>query len=404
MDFKTDLELLRDWKEQGSEPAFAEVVRRHQSLVLGVCRRWSPQLAEDCAQKTFIVLAQRSPVSKEKSGSVAGWLATTAKQISSAENRSHSRELRRQSRWWKETMDTQESHREPDPLLVARIEGGLESLSSEDREALLLHFAEDRPYSVLADHLGVSENTARMRVQRALDKLQRRLGLSASALTVGLKGIPASSSGAEFVDLWTSAALNAPSLSPIGSTLLGITLMTTTQKMIVAGSALALALFAGVGGNALANQSRKPDPAKDRAEVAKVYKPLTGNWKGNLTYADFKTGRLQSFPINVTLLADATTLFAEMKFSDAQYNSKVRLTVKPAEKAFRIEDDTVTDLRLISYGPGKVLAEGDSLINKKKEFIRFTLENSGSTALVKQERRTQSGWKLLNKYELERAR
>lgn len=404
MDFKTDLELLHDWKNRGDESAFAEVVRRHQSLVLGICRRWSPQMAEDCAQKTFIVLAQRSPVSSERVGSVAGWLATAAKQIASAENRSHSRELRRQSRWWKETMDTTESHREPDPLLVARIEGGLERLSVDDREALLLHFAEDRPYSVLADHLGVSENAARMRVRRALEKLQRRLGLSASALTLGLKGMPSGQPTTELAELWTSAAIKAPSLSPIGNTLLGITLMTTAQKTILAGSAVALAAFLGIGGNAIANQGRRTTPERDLAEIANVYAPLTGNWKGKLTYADFRTGRLQSYPITVKLLADSTTLFAEMKFSDPQFNSKVRLKVKPSERKLTIEDDTVTHLDLRSYGPGKVLAEGDSMVNNKKEFVRFTVENSGAEALVMQERRTQSGWKLINKYELERAR
>jgi RNA polymerase sigma factor (sigma-70 family) len=404
MDFKTDLELLRDWKEQGSEPAFAEVVRRHQSLVLGVCRRWSPQLAEDCAQKTFIVLAQRTPVSKEPTGSVAGWLVTTAKQIASAENRSHSGELRRQSRWWKETMETQESHREPDPVLIARIEGGLERLTIEDREALLLHFAENRPYSDLASHLGVSENTARMRVQRALERLQRRLGLSASALTLGLKGIPTGQPNVELTEVWASAAIQSPSLSPIGNALLGITIMTTVQKTILAGSAIALAAFLGIGGKAIANQSRRPSGEENLAEVAKVYAPLTGNWKGKLTYADFKTGRLHSYPITVKLLADSRTLFAEMKYSDPQFDSKIRLTVKPSERKLTIEDDSVTNLNLISYGPGNVVAEGDSVIDEKKTFVRFTVKNSASSALVMQERRTQDGWKLMNKYELERAR
>lgn len=404
MDFKTDLELLRDWKENGNESAFAEVVRRHQALVLGVCRRWSPSLAEDCAQKTFIVLAQRTPISPDRTGSVAGWLATAAKQIASAENRSHSRELSRQSRWWKETMDTQESHREPDPLLVARIESGLDRLNAEDREALLLHFAEDRPYSVLASHLGVSENTARMRVQRALEKLQRRLGLSASAISLGLQGIPSKESTIDFSELWTSAAVKAPSLTPIGSTLLGITLMTTTHKIIVAGSAIALTVFLAAGGNAIATQNRKSNPDRDRAEVAKVVAPLVGNWKGKLTYADFKTGRLQSYPIDVSLLAENTTLFAEMKFADPQFNSKVRLVLAPSTGTFRIEDDTVTNLRLKSYGPGSVLAEGDSMINEKREFVRFKIETTGSSALVSQERRTSGGWKLVNKYELEKSR
>lgn len=51
------------------------------------------------------------------------------------------------------------------------IRGGLEQLDSGQRKALRLRIVEERPYSEVASGLGVSEQTARSRVSRALKAL-----------------------------------------------------------------------------------------------------------------------------------------------------------------------------------------------------------------------------------------
>jgi RNA polymerase sigma factor (sigma-70 family) len=48
-------------------------------------------------------------------------------------------------------------------------------LSSEQREALALRIVEERPYEEIAEHLGVSEQTARARVSRGLRRLAQAL-------------------------------------------------------------------------------------------------------------------------------------------------------------------------------------------------------------------------------------
>src|SRR5271169_1613902 len=58
----TDLDLLRDYAEKHSEPAFADLVQRHLNLVFSAALRQvrSPELAEEVAQSVFVDLARNS--------------------------------------------------------------------------------------------------------------------------------------------------------------------------------------------------------------------------------------------------------------------------------------------------------------------------------------------------------
>lgn len=58
-----DGRLLDRYVSRKDDSAFEEIVRRHGSMVMNVCRRMlhDPQIAEDAFQATFLVLVKRAP-------------------------------------------------------------------------------------------------------------------------------------------------------------------------------------------------------------------------------------------------------------------------------------------------------------------------------------------------------
>jgi DNA-directed RNA polymerase specialized sigma24 family protein len=77
-----DRELLEHFLTRKDEDAFAAIVARHGSLVLGVCRRVlrNGHDAEDACQATFLVLARKAGTIGKRD-SLASWLYGVASRI-----------------------------------------------------------------------------------------------------------------------------------------------------------------------------------------------------------------------------------------------------------------------------------------------------------------------------------
>jgi DNA-directed RNA polymerase specialized sigma24 family protein len=58
----SDMDLLRDYQRQGSEEAFAELVRRHVNLVYSAALRHAGMAAhaEEITQAVFVILARKA--------------------------------------------------------------------------------------------------------------------------------------------------------------------------------------------------------------------------------------------------------------------------------------------------------------------------------------------------------
>src|SRR5579859_4119477 len=172
----SDAELLRMFARTRSEDAFAELVRRHIHLVHSTARRTAggdAHLAEDATQSVFADLARKAS-SLANRRSLAGWLYTSAHFAAAKLVRTERRRRQREEDFMREPAN--EPAPEPDWEAVQPVlEEVMHELKPADREAILLRHFENRPLVEVGAKLGLTENTARMRVERALDKLRARL-------------------------------------------------------------------------------------------------------------------------------------------------------------------------------------------------------------------------------------
>jgi RNA polymerase sigma factor (sigma-70 family) len=193
-----DIELLRHYVESGSEEAFAELVRRHIDFVYAAALRHvnGSHRAEDVVQTVFTDLARKAGKLSGRADLV-GWLYLSTRYAALTIIRS---EVRREARE-KEAQMIYELTVADGPevdwdKLRPTLDKALHDLGEADRSAILRRFFCNESFAGIAGALGVSEESARKRVDRALEKLHallKRRGITstASALALALAQQPA---------------------------------------------------------------------------------------------------------------------------------------------------------------------------------------------------------------------
>ena len=186
---KDDRELLSQFEADGSQEAFEEIVRRHLDLVYSVAMRQvagDAFLAKDVCQEVFASLARKAASLKERQV-VSGWLYRAAKfEACRAVRNEALRRTREREAGMEHDLDEPEEQidwEQARPLL----DEAIAALSESERDAICLRFYESRRFKEIGESLDVSENTARMRVNRSLDKLRdllRGKGIKSSAATL----------------------------------------------------------------------------------------------------------------------------------------------------------------------------------------------------------------------------
>jgi len=185
----SDQELLREYAATGAEAPFARLVQRHIDLVFSAAFRQTGDYvrAQDISQAVFSILARKAP-SLSRETVLVGWLFQAVRYAALDARKMDARRQAReheaaQMQFTESIEDAQGDWQELAPLL----DEGLATLGAKDRHAVLLRFFEKKSFGEIGETLGGNENSARVRVVRAVDKLRlffRRRGIAVSAATL----------------------------------------------------------------------------------------------------------------------------------------------------------------------------------------------------------------------------
>ena len=181
-----DLTLLREYSRNQSESAFAVLVSRHVNLVYSVVLRQvrDPHLAEEVTQAVFIILARKADGINDQT-ILSGWLCRTARFVSARALRTLIRRQQREHEAHMQTIITEPEH-ETWTHIAPLLDGAMEKLGQKDHDALVLRFFENKNFAEVGAALGASEDAAKMRVQRALEKLRKIFTKRGVSLTAAI--------------------------------------------------------------------------------------------------------------------------------------------------------------------------------------------------------------------------
>jgi uncharacterized protein (TIGR03435 family) len=218
-----DQTLLRQYAEQNSDSAFAVLVARHVDKVYSVALRHTrnAHAAEEITQAVFVILTRKAN-SLGKHTALSGWLYETARLTSATYIRSEIRRARREQEAHMQTA-LNENADDAWPHIAPLLDDALAGMSAADRHAIVLRYFDGKSLGEVGAALGASEDAAKKRVTRAVEKLRgfftkRGVTLTATVLTAAISA-------------------NSVQAAPLG---LAATVTATAKGAVVSGSTLTL--------------------------------------------------------------------------------------------------------------------------------------------------------------------
>src|SRR5258705_5670896 len=155
-------------------------------------------LAEEATQAAFIALSRKAARLQQRTV-IAGWLYRAVHFAALNLQRSEAR----RKHWEKEAaiMNNPGENAPANPddmskeIALPHVDDALAELGEKDRTALVLRFLQQKSLRDVGDTLGTSEEAAKKRVSRALEKLRallarRGVAITAVALAIGLSQLP----------------------------------------------------------------------------------------------------------------------------------------------------------------------------------------------------------------------
>jgi len=290
-----DMALVREFAQSNSEQAFATLVSRHVNLVYSVALRQvrDPHLAEEITQGVFIIFAQKAKSLSPKT-ILSGWLCRTARCVSTNALRT---ERRRQFREQEAYMQSVLNKPEPGVWnqIAPLLDEALNCLGEKEHDAVVLRFFDGKELKEVGAAMETTEDAARMRVNRGVEKLRefftkKGVTLSVAAITGAVATNSVQAAPAGLAATITAAALSGVTITTaavIATTMKTIAMTTLPKTFVVA----TVAVLAWVG----IYEARQA--AKARAEIQALQQqqaPLAEQVKQLQTERDEATNRLVS--------------------------------------------------------------------------------------------------------------
>ena len=246
----SDWELLERYRAEGTEEAFGELVARHVHWIHSAARRQvgDDDLAKDVTQMVFSDLARKAR-SLSHGTIVGAWLHRATRFASQRVLRSRRRQEERE-RIHLESREAQSTSPINWSEVSIELDAVLDSLPRRDREAIVLRYFERLDFRSIGADLGVTDDAAQKRVERALEKLRvvlGRRGISSGvpALATALASSAVTPAPVSLAAAITGAALSTQPIPGTGflSTIALMNLKTVTVTLAVIGVGTSLFLL-----------------------------------------------------------------------------------------------------------------------------------------------------------------
>jgi RNA polymerase sigma factor (sigma-70 family) len=179
------IDPLREYVRTGSPEVFKDLVDAHVDAVYSQCMRQlhDPAAADEVTQQVFITLAQKAARIPPNSV-LNGWLFTATRYCcanykrAAGRRRSAERKAANMRNEVVEPSGDNDFRSQAEPIL----DDAIAHLGRSDRDALLLRYFQGRSNQEVGITLGVSEDAAKKRISRAIEKL--RIYFARQGLTV----------------------------------------------------------------------------------------------------------------------------------------------------------------------------------------------------------------------------
>ncbi len=346
-----DLDLLAEFIRNQSQDAFTALVKRHLNLVYCAALRQvrSPQLAEDVAQSVFTDLARNAARLKPDTILTAWLYQVTRRTAIDIVQKEARRQLREQIAFEMNAMNaTTDDWTQIEPLL----DEAMHALDDTDRTAVLLRYFENKSLREVGHTLGTTDDTARKRVNRAIEHLREffakhgvTVGGSGLIVVISANAVQAAPVGLSVTILTTAALAGTTTVTTATATVTKAIAMTTLQKTLfttVLAAAVGFGIYEARQVSVLRSQVQTLPPQQQTEQILQLHQERD-EALSKLTAARAEMGQLRQDAAEILKLrAEVTRLRAEAQLMT---QLKSNSSGDPVESAAKIWVNRVARLK-----------------------------------------------------------